>query len=128
MGIDIERVADKNKNVLASQMLNSELKLIKQVSFSTISGLTLLWTIKESLSKVLKTGLTTPLTIYSVSQIKRVNNSFISQFVNFPQYKVISWILDQYVVSICLPKNTSIDLNLSSLDLKPIISSPFPSV
>lgn len=119
MGIDMEIVDQKNKEVIASQMLDSELHLIGFSSLSTLVGLTLLWTVKESLSKVLKTGLTTPLSVYSVSQVKKVETGYISEFTNFPQYKVFSWVTDKYVTSLCLPKNTLINIDIANLDLKP---------
>lgn len=68
----------------------------------------LLWTMKESLSKVLKTGLTVPLEILEVKEINEKQGMFSSTFTHFFQYQTLSWLWPDYAFSITYPKNTQI--------------------
>ncbi|MDX8047248.1 hypothetical protein SH601_14860 [Gracilibacillus sp. S3-1-1] len=115
MAVDIEEISGKNRSILISQMLVHEHKLLDLISCRNLVGLTLMWTVKEALAKVLKTGLTAPLSIYSISQIEKVDGGYMSEFTNFSQYKVFSCILGEYIISICLPRKTIMHINLSNV-------------
>ncbi|MFC8688789.1 4'-phosphopantetheinyl transferase superfamily protein [Brevibacillus porteri] len=106
MGIDIERInADRNK-VLETQMTVKESSLLSCLPYSYETTLTLFWTVKEALSKILKTGLTTSFHIYEISQVEARDGVVYSLFENFPQYRTASFILGDYVCSITYPKKT----------------------
>ncbi|PEM85122.1 hypothetical protein CN558_22235 [Bacillus wiedmannii] len=111
MGIDIERVSVKRKYVLESQMTKRERKLIKSLPYSEELMLTLIWTAKESLSKILKTGLTISLDILEVDKLEMKGNAVLGYFTNLPQYCVSSLIFDQYICSIAYPKSTLLSLD-----------------
>ena len=106
MGIDIERIsADRNK-VLETQMTLKESSLLSSLPYFYETILTLFWTAKEALSKILKTGLTTSFHIYEISQVEARDGVVYSLFENFPQYRTASFILGDYVCSITYPKKT----------------------
>lgn len=117
MGIDIEMIDRGKVDVLAEQMTNSEKKLIKS-HHSHDAMLTFLWTVKEGLSKVLRTGLTAPLYIYEIEKIETECNCIFSYFKNFGQYKAISFALGNYICSIVYPLHTEINLDVSVLQKK----------
>ncbi|MDT0150202.1 4'-phosphopantetheinyl transferase superfamily protein [Priestia aryabhattai] len=110
MGIDIERVSIKRKDILKSKMTDQEKKLIKSLTYPEEFTLTLLWSAKESLSKILKTGLTLPLDILAICKLEIKENAVLGYFENFPQYCVTSLIFHQHVCSITYPKGTLLDL------------------
>lgn len=67
MGIDVE-VTDPSKiHVIASQMTEKELEILN--SLDRQLGLTVAWTVKEALSKVLKCGLMTPFKVLEIAGI-----------------------------------------------------------
>ncbi|MFJ6208612.1 4'-phosphopantetheinyl transferase [Lysinibacillus sp. NPDC092081] len=105
MGIDIERIDDNIKDVLESQITDSEKRIIQLLPYPYETSLTLLWTIKESLSKILRTGLTTPLHIFEINKIEIQNENIYSDFIYFSQYRTTSFIFDRYVCSIVYPKS-----------------------
>ena len=70
----------------------------------------MIWTIKESLSKVLKCGLMTPLHVLEIAEIDCKRPIRVSTFKNFAQYKVLSVVMGDVALSICLPKRTELDL------------------
>lgn len=110
MGIDIERISDDRKNVLEAQFTVREKALIKFLPYSYEVGLTFLWTAKEALSKILKTGLTAPFHIFEINKIEIKNSAIISFFENFPQYCTVSFIFGRYVCSITYPKRTELSI------------------
>ncbi|QFQ28666.1 4'-phosphopantetheinyl transferase superfamily protein [Bacillus thuringiensis] len=110
MGIDIERIDRTRIDLFLSQMSDREKEIIEDLSFSTEATLTMFWTAKESLSKVLKTGLTTCFSLYELQKIRTEDAGIVrSLFTNFPQYQTVSVIFGAYMCSITYPKRLCID-------------------
>jgi len=123
MGIDIEMVDGEKNEVIKTQLTNSEKALLKSY-YPYETMLTCLWTIKEGLSKVLKTGLTVPLNILEIQRLVTDSNCIISYFKNFGQYKAISFALGKYICSVVYPLQTEISLDIKAMkrafDLPPV--------
>ena len=102
IGIDLEKLGGNESFVLKEQMTEQEIKLTAKYDDAPL----LLWTIKESLSKALKTGLTAPMKIYEIDSIELNEGIYSSTFINFYQYKTVSWIFKDYILSVTHPKNT----------------------
>ena len=110
MGIDVELI-----NAAQSETIREVVGLREQGKLHLIhsdvhKSLTLLWTIKEALSKVLKTGLMTPFELFEVENIQHLEDIVICDFLNFPQYKSLSWLAGGYAWSIALPRKSIVDL------------------
>lgn len=115
MGIDIEPINNKNVLLLKEQMTMDEMNTISSFIEDKSHYLTLLWTVKEALSKVIKTGLMIPFKILEVSTMSFDNECFYSKFKNFHQYKASSFILEDTFISIVYPEKTKIHLNLNDI-------------
>jgi 4'-phosphopantetheinyl transferase len=116
MGIDIEKIQLKNREALERQITESEKERINCLPASYNTGLTLLWTVKEALSKVLKTGLMTPFEVFEISKIELYDNYQISYFKNFAQYKAISFTIgNNYLCSMVHPFKTKLDFDIEAL-------------
>lgn len=117
MGIDLEIIKPNNKVNIATQLTVNESQWIESCSYTPVENLyTLLWTIKEALSKVLRTGFMTPFEIYEVKNTVWHDNYWISEFKNFAQYQAISFKLNQYFFSIVYPCDTELKINLTSIN------------
>jgi 4'-phosphopantetheinyl transferase len=112
LGIDIERTGTNSVEALESQMTEAEKVLIRKCSESYEVMLTLLWTAKEALSKILKTGLMTSFKILEINQIELKDGYWLSYYKSFGQYKVISFKLGRYICSITFPLKTELTINL----------------
>jgi phosphopantetheinyl transferase len=108
MGIDLERIDSMAKVNIGSQMTRAEKTLNPGEDENTFY--TRLWSIKESLSKVLKTGLLIPLEILEVASLQVCAGYTVSNFTNFPQYKALSFCWDNHTCSITLPRETNSDI------------------
>lgn len=110
MAIDLEKVEAKKVETIVGQLTTKEQQLIRQAGLPKVIGFPMAWTIKESLSKVLKTGLMLDLKFMELEAIHRKENHYQTTFTNFGQYKAISYHIGDYVCSITLPKLTTPDL------------------
>ncbi|WP_025025491.1 4'-phosphopantetheinyl transferase family protein [Caldalkalibacillus mannanilyticus] len=117
MGIDIEEVDEEKKDVLAEQLTESEKQMIKVTDGTDIEKMTVLWTVKEAISKILKTGLMTPLAVYELSKIEKEGaHTYKSFYTNFGQYKAVSYVLHGFAYTLAYPKNTEIDFTATQID------------
>ena len=110
LGVDTERVDRDRIASVEGELDHREHLLLGDLTLPHPVGLTLLWTIKESLSKVLRTGLTLDMKLAAVKSLVRVDNVWIGHFRNFGQYKSLSVVTSTQVCSIVLPDKTSTDL------------------
>ena len=70
------------------------------------------WTLKEALSKILRTGMTTPFDIFSIKELKQEKLGWISSFQNFAQYQGLSFL--DVIEAQNLRKNTAYCKDVSS--------------
>lgn len=66
------------------------------------------WTAKEALSKCLKTGLTTPFSVYEICTLKNRNMYIECSFKNFSQYKALCFKKKNCMFAIVFPKKTTL--------------------
>lgn len=110
MGVDIESIDDEKSEAVEEQLTDFERKLIKKLSTDTKTLNMIFWTAKESLSKVLKTGLMVPLSIFELDNIELLGSFYRGTFTNFYQYQFYSCIHHNKVISILLPRKTRLSL------------------
>jgi len=116
IGIDIEKIDPRKNFLLEKQITSNEGELINSFLYPHDTKLTILWTVKEALSKVIKSGLTATLDIFEVNKIELKQNYVVNYFTHFYQYCAISFELDdRYICSITYPKNVELFINIASL-------------
>jgi 4'-phosphopantetheinyl transferase len=108
MGIDVEMITPEIHETIEGIITEKEKSLLP----GSVADLAMLWTMKEALSKTLRTGLMTPLQVYEVSYIVHIDGVTEAHFTNFAQYKALSWISGDHAWSIVLPKNSMPDLKV----------------
>jgi 4'-phosphopantetheinyl transferase len=108
MGIDAERIDSSCIETILSQLSEQEIEWIENANVEHKPELaTALWTSKEALSKILCTGLTSPLKIYSLAEFNLIRlGTWEGLFQNFGQYKAMAWNGPSYALSIVLPRNS----------------------
>ena len=122
MGIDLERVEESRKDILLDYTSVEEKKILTNINIDNIIGYTMIWSIKEALSKTIKTGLMIDFNLLEINDIKKENNIFKSTFHSFNQYKTFSIVNEHYVISIVSPKKTEIqDINKLEMLLNAIL-------
>ncbi len=114
-GIDLEKIDGANIEAIESQMTTPEHQLIAHTSLEYEAALTMLWTSKESLSKILKTGLMTPLPVYEINSIDIKPNCVVTGYTNFAQYSTVSFRVGRYMCSITHPKRTEFAVDIPEI-------------
>lgn len=113
MATDIEVFSEGKQTVILRNMTATELEAIAATNLSPRMRLTVLWTIKESLAKTLRSGLMSPFEVYAIEHIADDEGLAVSTFRNFGQYRCLSFSIGELAVSITLPKRTRVDLDIS---------------
>ncbi len=117
MGVDIEKIDFKKMDTIINILTKKEIALTNLYFSDKTIAFTLLWTVKESLSKILKTGLTIDFKFLEIDSLTYKNGIYIVTYKNLIQYKSLSIVLDSYIISVSCPKNTEISLKDFSNDL-----------
>lgn len=112
LAIDIEKIDDRNIKTMKSLIGDQEYDLISSCSLEMSIGSVLTWTIKEALSKLLKTGFTVDFKILEINSLEKTGSIYTATFKSFYQYKAVLCKIGNYMCSIVLPKNTSCDLSV----------------
>ncbi len=100
MGIDLEEITMDKSSAIASKFSPHERYLLRTKNFYYEEGILLLWTLKEALSKALRTGLTSPFKIYEVINVQEYDSYWVSQFKYFPQYQGYSFWIGNLICSL----------------------------
>lgn len=100
MGIDVEVAKEDKIDVLKSVVTNRE---IEHVDTLEKDILTVAWSLKESLSKCIKTGLTIPIELLQLENLSKSGNFFVCSFKNFSQYAGVAKIENGYSIAISYP-------------------------
>lgn len=106
MGIDVEAINPSRNETMASLMTAAEMESGATVISNKAFLLTLLWSSKEALSKVLRTGLTIPFELLEIETIQSYSGFYVSTFTNFPQYSAKTYLTGGYVWSIVAPRKS----------------------
>jgi 4'-phosphopantetheinyl transferase EntD len=110
LGVDVERTDKDNTTAIEEQLTAHELALVVTVPLQRPVACTMIWTMKEALSKILRTGLTMDLKLLEIQSLAKEGELYISQFKHLIQYKAISCIAGAYVCSVVVPGRTTPDL------------------
>ena len=105
MALDIEAV---NRHMKIPDKLFSEEELFLFKPFPELQphAKVILWSMRESLGKGLKIGLTLPKNFLALSEVKLESGRIEGYFAHFYPYKSLVWIQDDHVISILLPRNS----------------------
>lgn len=111
MGIDVEDLSSDAALNTIVPLSPQEQKAIATLPYPANERMILVWTIKEALSKVFRTGLTADLSIYELDQVQQDSQGLITTtYKHFMQYRALSWIAQGHAWSLVLPRKTTCDV------------------
>ncbi len=84
LAVDIEKIDEKKNDTFKTCMNTNELYLMQLQNLSLSVGYALSWTIKEGLSKILKTGITLDFNILEIASLDKEGPYYLSTFKNYP--------------------------------------------
>lgn len=111
MAIDVEVVRPERKFKSFFKLTPQEESVAGSIDREEAEVVAMLWTVKEAMAKVIKTGLMASFDIYEINKIDVGNKYTESYFSHYTQYKSISWFSHGVAWSIVLPKKTKINID-----------------
>ena len=108
VGIDFEKIDSVHEKLLQGILTESEKKVLETKQINRMEFLTMLWTVKEAVSKCLRTGLSLPLELYETDNITIDNNQYYGTFRSFIQYQFFAIEKDNYVLAIVYPAKSKL--------------------
>lgn len=103
-GIDVETIEENRKEVINRILTTKEKRNLEKNTDRKTLLTFMSWTAKEALSKALKTGLTTDMKYYEISDYWMEGNFLKGKFTYFSQYEFISFQKAEHLVSVVVPK------------------------
>lgn len=107
VGVDIEIVREENMETLATALVENEKRLL---GGDNAFGYTAVWSAKEALSKILKTGLTLDFEILQVQSVAEEQAVLVFKYKYFYQYKAIVFPYGRFVITCAVPANSKMDI------------------
>ena len=108
IGVDIEQINEEHQETLYGQITEIErfcLSFGDLKSYTPLQGSVALWTMKESMSKAVKCGLSIPYFLLETEKITEQGTYLHSTFKHFPQFQCLTWISNSFAFSVTFPKN-----------------------
>nr|AAY00051.1 phosphopantetheinyltransferase [uncultured bacterial symbiont of Discodermia dissoluta] len=113
MGLDLESIDAAKSEAIKSQMTSDELGFLLGSTASDITGLTMMWSAKEALSKILMCGLMCPFELLAIRSLSQNEAYYEGEYLNFHQYKFQSWVMEAAVCTIAFPRRTQIEIDMT---------------
>lgn len=107
MGIDLEVVNADRCAAIASQLTPKEAQMLRSLPISTDEVLALAWTVKEALSKTLRTGMMTPFTLFETTEPQWDQDVLTCHFTHFGQYRAVGFLDSGFALGIVLPRHST---------------------
>lgn len=108
MAIDVEKIEPARAASIAGLLSQQELAMCRQTAENSTRAYMRLWSMKEALSKVLKTGLSADFRVLELESLARHGQIMTGCFTNFVQYKALSWVEREYVWALVLPAQSAL--------------------
>lgn len=116
LAIDVEDTTVDRSAVMTTQMLPRELDEAAAAWRDGDRHAATIWTAKEALSKVLRCGMTCPFTLLAVAELTADAGVRGGRFEHFAQYRFQSWTLGATVLTIVLPRRSTMTIDLAPLE------------
>ena len=113
LAVDVEEVNAERVVTMQSQMTAAERSMLVTLPGESSALAALAWTAKEALSKVLKTGLMTPMAVYELEGAVWDSGCLVSEFKSFGQYKSIGFLSGPFAFSLVLPRRSELAVSLT---------------
>lgn len=106
MGVDIEAVTPEQAASIETKLTHREKRLLAHFGRETHEIFFVMWTMKEALTKILRTGLMTDPSVFELSELFAERHSWRGSFGNFAQYGAHAFAVGDHIFGFSLPRRT----------------------
>jgi 4'-phosphopantetheinyl transferase len=110
IGIDIEVVKKDNNDILQRVFTDHEKEIVKSFGLKQSIISTMIWSLKEAMSKALRIGFTTSPKLFEVYSMKEEDNCFFCKFTNFTQFQARTYVKQNKVFALVYPFQTELQI------------------
>lgn len=110
LGVDVEKIGGETADAVLSQLTGKEQMLMRACGQDHVAGYTAVFSMKEALSKILRTGMMLDFKFLEVEEIKVLKDALTCTFTHFGQYKAFACFKEPHVFSMALPRRTAMHL------------------
>lgn len=110
LGIDMEKVDDDHIDAIRDHISEQERALISACGIALSIGCTIVWSMKEAVSKVLRTGMTADFIVLEIDSLQRNGMFYEGTFKYLKQYKAVVIYVNEHACAVALPKKTQFPL------------------
>jgi len=118
MGIDLEMINEAHVITIKSQLTFFELQKAAQFSENESMVFTLMWTVKEALSKALKSGFMISFELFEIEEMKQKEKYVECSFKHFKQFRAFSFPLAETICSLVYPIGTDLHFDIEALQIQ----------
>ena len=111
MAVDIQGYEDARIDVISQQCDANEWAAMARARLERGPAMIMLWAAKESLAKVLRTGLLAPLKFYTIGSAEPAPRGVLCTYENFPQYHTACLLCDSFALAITLPYRSTLNFD-----------------
>jgi 4'-phosphopantetheinyl transferase len=111
MAVDIQGYEDARIDVISQQCHENEWAALAPARLERGQAMITLWAAKESLAKVLRTGLLAPLKFYAIESAELAPRGVICTYENFPQYRTACLLCKRFTLAITLPSRSTLNFD-----------------
>lgn len=111
MAVDIQGYEDARIDVISQQCDENEWAALAHARLERGQAMITLWAAKESLGKVLRTGLLAPLKFYAIESAEPAPGGVICMYENFPQYRTACLLRERFALAITLPSRSALSFD-----------------
>ena len=111
LGLDIEQISGEKADAIKSQISPAEEALLQSCNIPQLTGYTIAWTIKEALTKIIRTGLTMDLRLTEIKSLEEDGRQYVTTFRHFSQYKALCSHSGDYACAVVVPAKTTPNLD-----------------
>lgn len=115
IALDIEPIKEDIDEMKECFMTNDEFDLVHKLNCTNTEKMSMIWTAKEALSKLLKTGLTTSFDTYEIAKCEISDGYWTCWFQRFTQYKAINFYAQGHAFSFAFPKKSELVIDIKQL-------------
>lgn len=108
LGVDVEKVGGETEEAVLSQLTGKEKMLLRSCGQDHTAGYTAVFSMKEALSKILRTGMMLDFQFLEVEEAKVLKGALACTFTHFGQYKAFARFQKPHVFSMALPRRTAV--------------------
>lgn len=107
-GVDLELVSAERASAASACFAPQEAPILASLSLPESTATFLLWSVKEALGKALRCGLAVPFDVLAIKSVEARDGAYESHFEHFPPFRALSWTLGDHILSIVIPKRTTL--------------------